>query len=66
MKLNRKAIVAAAIIASAASFSAPSAFAAGADSFSDVPKDHWAYEAPSNAEFGVVKKVYELLEKGLI
>lgn len=45
MKLNRKAIVAAAIIASAASFSAPSAFAAGADSFSDVPKDHWAYEA---------------------
>ena len=24
------------------------------------------YEAPSNAEFGVVKKVYELLEKGLI
>ena len=45
MKLNRKAIVAAAIIASAASFSAPSAFAAGADSFSDVPKDHWAYDA---------------------
>ena len=24
------------------------------------------YEAPSNAEFGVVKKVYELLDKGLI
>lgn len=43
MKFNRKALVAAAVVASVSAFNA-SAFAA-ADSFSDVPKDHWAYEA---------------------
>lgn len=42
MDLNKKALV---FLAAVTLGTAGTALAASADSFSDVPKDHWSYEA---------------------
>ena len=42
MDLNKKALV---VLAAVTLGTAGTALAASADSFSDVPKDHWSYEA---------------------
>lgn len=44
MKMGRKALLVAAVLAASTALSTP-ALAATSSSFSDVPADHWAYEA---------------------